>query len=143
MTGSCESFPLHWEQIEAWVEAHRDDLPTNLAELSRYPMAFRRVIVNSVPREIRAAWWGEHLQAILSTEEELSAEQRVCIQEHILALPGIFGVGIGEKPAQDGGTDDRMTTLFTPELQGRIFQTLGPPEPPGGLPLPPDALQFV
>ena len=134
---------MDYGQIEAWVEAHRGDLPTNLAELSRYPMAFRRVIVNSVPREVRAAWWGEHLQAVLATEAELSAEQRACIQEHILALPSIFGVGAGDKPAQIGGPDDQMTTLFTAELQGRIFQTLGPPEPPGGLPLPPDALQFV
>ena len=42
------------EDIVAWVEAHRDTLPTTLAELSAFPVPFRKVIVNSVsPRRER------------------------------------------------------------------------------------------
>ena len=33
-----------------------------------------------------------------------------------------------------------MRTMLTPTQASRMFGTLGPPEPPEGLPIPPDAL---
>ena len=143
MTGSWGGVPMEYEQIKAWVDAHRADLPSNLAELSRYPMAFRRVIHGAVPNEVRAAWWVEHMQAVLASDTELSTEQRKFIQEHIVALPSIFGVGMGDKPPLVESLKEQMDKLFSPELRGQVFGALGPLEPPGGLPLPPDAPQFT
>ena len=45
---SCGWFPLSYDEIVAWIEQHRDALPTTLDELSALPVAFRRVIVNHV-----------------------------------------------------------------------------------------------
>jgi hypothetical protein len=46
---SCGRFPLPYDEIVAWVDDHRATLPTTLAELSAYPVAFRRVIVETIP----------------------------------------------------------------------------------------------
>ena len=53
MSGSCGWFPLSHAEIDAWVERHRDELPTSLEELSRLPVPFRKAIVNAVSSERR------------------------------------------------------------------------------------------
>ena len=58
MSGSCGWFPLPYDEIVAWVKGHDDELPRTLAELSTFPVAFRRVIVNYVSHERRTMFWG-------------------------------------------------------------------------------------
>ena len=76
MGGSCGWFPMRREEIEAWVSAHQHELPRTLAELSAFPIAFRKVIVNSAAVEQRIAFWREHLQSFIGATSRLTEERR-------------------------------------------------------------------
>ena len=138
--GSCGWFPLRPDEIEAWVARHRDDLPTNLAELSRLPIPFRKAIVHAVAPEVRVALWREHLATFLAADAELTDEQRGLVREAIDEMPTIVGVAPAAGQARARALQERLRAHFTREEGARIFGTLGPPEPPEGLPIPADAL---
>ena len=136
MSGSCGWFPLPYDEILAWVEQHRDSLPSTLAELSAYPMAFRSVIVNYVPHEQRARFWQDHLRTFLDGDAGLSAEQRAFVEELIDLFPEIFAHPLPDVQARMRPVEQRMATLFTRAQARAMFGTCGPPEPPEGLPIP-------
>jgi hypothetical protein len=135
--GSCGWFPLPYDEIVAWVEAHRDSLPTTLDELSTFPVAFRRVIVNSVSPEQRTRFWEEHLRTFLEPEAELTTAQRAFVAEAIPALTGIFQSPQLEAQAKMRPIEQRAIELLSRPQCAAIFGMVGPPEPPEGLPLPP------
>jgi hypothetical protein len=137
MPGSCGWFPLPHDEIVAWVETHADELPQTLTELSTFPMAFRRVIVNFVSPERRTRFWQEHLRTFLGAHSTLSAEQRAFVAETIERLPDIFESPRPEGQAQMHRLEDRMRVLFAREQAAAMFAMVGAPEPPEGLPLPP------
>src|SRR4051812_3875270 len=87
---SCGWFPLGNDEIMAWVEAHRDQLPTTLAELATYPVAFRRVIINCVSVETRTQLWQEHLRSFLAPSAGLTPEQATFIEE--TAIPSTIDI---------------------------------------------------
>jgi len=134
---SCGWFPLRHDEILAWVEEHRDGLPTTLAELSIFPVPFRRVIVNYVGHEQRTKFWQEHLRTFLELSAGLTADQRVFVEETILLLPGIFASPVEEAQGKMRPLEERMKQLFERPQCAAMFGMVGPPEPPEGLPLPP------
>jgi hypothetical protein len=136
---SCDSFPMRRDEIEAWCDAHSNELPSGLAELSRYPMAFRRVIINRVPGATRAAMWSDHFRAVLESEPELSAEQRLFLADLISRAPALFAGTVQDAQPRLAEVFGRIPQLFTPVLAQHLFTSIGMPEPPGGLPLPADA----
>lgn len=137
MSGSCGWFPLPYDEIVAWVDSHADDLPRTLAELSTFPTAFRRVIVNRVSPERRTMFWQDHLRTFLQPESGLNAEQRAFVEEAIEQFPDIFASPLTEAQAKMRPLEDRMRLLFAREQAAAMFAMVGPPEPPEGLPLPP------
>jgi hypothetical protein len=137
--GACGWFPLRPQQIKAWVDAHEHDLPTTLAELSKLPIPFRSVIVNSVSPERRTAFWRDHLQSFLAEEASLSVAQRELVTDAIAELPAIFGGTRIEGQAHMRALEERMRELLSREQAAAMFGRVGPPEPPEGLPIPPDA----
>jgi hypothetical protein len=144
MPDACGWFPLTREQIQAWVERHSHELPQTLSEISRFPMPFRKAIVAAVAPEIRAALWKAHMESFLTPPSELTEPQRELVRDAMVELPVILtrldvaGQRAGERELQ--ALQGRARDLMVPEQIMRIFGTLGPPEPPEGLPLPPDAL---
>ena len=140
MSGSCGWFPLGPEDIQAWVRRHADDLPQTLPELSRLPIPFRKAVVAAVTPEVRRALWRAHVESFLADEAGLREPQRAMILDALAAFPAIFGADQAAAEGQMRALEARMRELFTREEAGRIFATLGPPEPPGGLPMPADAL---
>ena len=125
------------DEILAWVERHRHELPITLAELARLPMPFRVIIVNAVEPERRTQFWTEHLQSFLGSDSRLSAAQQAFISATIPELPQLLGA-----PAPSAVLSEweaRAATVFTRAEAARLFGMIGPPEPPEGLPLPPDA----
>ena len=135
---NCGWFPMSYEQILAWVERHRADLPTNLEELSRLPMRFRTVIVNNVDPAQRTRFWTEHLQSFVGPASQLNAEQQEFVVSSISELPQILGSGPAPNPVVIEW-ESRLSRVFSRQEAGKIFAMVGPPEPPEGLPLPPDA----
>jgi hypothetical protein len=130
-------FPLRHDEILEWVEAHREALPTNVAELAMLPVAFRRVIVNFVPHEQRTRFWREHLESFLGPESALTAEQRTFVEGTISALPDVFGNALPEAQKRIRSMEEGMRGLFTRQEAAAMFGMVGPPEPEGGCPLPP------
>ena len=128
-------------EIAAWVEEHRDELPANLAELSQYPMPFRKVIVNALAPEQRIELWRAHLLTHLEPTSDLSPTQQQLVRDAIEELPALFGGTLEAGQARALALEGRVREHFTPQEALRVFGTLGPPEPSGGLPLPPDAYQ--
>jgi hypothetical protein len=122
------------------VRAHEHELPTTLAELSRYPIPFRKAIVDVVGPERRGAFWREHLATFLTPDAGLTPPQRALVEDAIVELPAIFAVPRADGETRARALEDRMRTTITREQAHRIFGTLGPLEPPGGLSIPPDAL---
>jgi hypothetical protein len=134
---SCGWFPLSHDEIVAWVDSHRDQLPGTLAELSAFPIAFRRVIVNQVSAEKRTIFWQDHLRSFLGPDSTLSTEQRSFIEEVIDLLPHIFAGSIGEAQARMKPLEERTRVLFQREQAFAMFGMVGPHEPEGVLSLPP------
>ena len=130
---------MHYEEIVKWVDTHRDSLPQDLTELSTYPMPFRRVIVNKVPAEVRAAMWCDHLSSFLGPGSGLSSDDQAYLRELIVDVPAAV-VGPAETARERFvAFSMRCKGQFAPALAMRLFETIGPLEPPGGLPLPADA----
>ena len=139
MSGSCGWFPMKHEDIVAWVEAHRDTLPTTLAELSAFPVPFRKVIVNSVSPEARTSFWREHLTSFIGPDSALTPDQQALVRDAIAELPLLFTGARAEFEARATALENRMRELLTRQQAGLMFGMVGPPEPPEGLPLPLDA----
>ena len=139
MSGSCGWFPMKHEDIVAWVEAHRDTLPTTLAELSAFPIPFRKVIVNYVSPEARTAFWHEHLTSFIGPDSALTPDQQALVRDAIDDLPFMFNARREEFEARAKALENRMRDLFSQRQAAEMFGMVGPPEPPEGLPLPVDA----
>jgi len=137
MGGSCGWFPLSHKEIVEWVEAHADALPRTLAELSAYPIPFRRVIVNRVSNERRTAFWCDHLRTFLGADSTLDDRQRAFVEEIVGRLPSIFSKPLAELQTDLKALESRMPDLISREQAHAMFGVCGPPEPPEGLPLPP------
>src|SRR5690349_4603033 len=99
-------------------------------------MAYRRVIIGVVPAPIRVRMWQEHLESFLGASSPLGPEQQAFVRECRDAVHRILTEPIDREALHAWG--DRGRRILGPEHALRILATLGPPEPPGGLPLPPD-----
>ena len=137
MSGSCDWFPMRREDIRAWVVAHKDELPTTLAGLAVYPIPFRKVILSFVSHDQRIALWREHLATFDAGGSALSADQKAFVAESSAQLPALLSAPAPNPTIVDW--EAKMARLFSREEAARIFGNVGPPEPPGGLPLPPGA----
>jgi hypothetical protein len=139
MPGSCGWFPLSHAEVEGWVARHRDHLPTTLEELSLLPIPFRKVIVRAVSPGVRVAMWRTHLATFLGPEHQWTATQRAVLEEAIAAMPALVGDEPEGGQARVRAIEERLRRVFTPSEGSAMFATLGPSEPPGGLPIPADA----
>jgi hypothetical protein len=136
MGANCGWFPMDHDEILAWIEAHKESLPKTLAELSAFPIPFRKAIVAFVPPETRLRFWREHLESFIASGA-LTADQHAFVQETSEQLSTLLAAP-GPNPRLIAW-EARATKLFSRPEAASIFGNVGPPEPPDGLPLPPDA----
>jgi len=130
---------MSWDQIRAWIDKHPESLPTSLADLCKYPVMFRRVMVNMVAPEVRERLWREHLESFLNASSGLNAEQQAFVSSAIPELSTIFAAGVAPNPTMTD-FESRLSKVFSRKEALLIFWMVGAPEPPEGIPLPPDAL---
>src|SRR5687768_6633426 len=90
MGGQCSWFPVRLDEIRAWVEAQRHELPQTLPELSRFPIPFRKAIVHVLPSEVRVALWRDHLVSFVGAGSALTADQQALVWDAIAELPVVF-----------------------------------------------------
>ena len=122
--------------ILAWVNAHRDRLPQTLAELATYPMAYRRMIIGVLPVDVRVRMWQEHLSSFLDPASPLTPEQQAFVRECREAMPTLLTQPLDRRALDLMG--HRGQRVLGAEYAERVLATLGPSEPPEGLPVPPD-----
>jgi hypothetical protein len=134
----CGWFPMSREEIRAWVDRHRDDLPATLEELSRFPMPFRSAIVHAVEPERRQRFWTEHLQSFLAPQSSLSDRQQRFVAATMAELPQLLGAAAPNPTMSDW--EKRAAEVFSRAETSELFGMIGPPEPAGGLPLPADSV---
>ena len=122
-----------WDSIHAWVQAHRDALPTTLTALARYPLAYRAAIQAAVAPDVRLSLWREHFESFLTPASTLTAPQQAFVRTTLLELPKLFASD--RLSAQDRAREleSRLAGVFTREEAARVFAQLGPDEPPGGI----------
>ena len=58
-----------------------DALPQTLAELARYPIAYRRAIDGKLAPSVREAMWREHLEDFLGAETTLTPVQQAVVRD--------------------------------------------------------------
>jgi len=125
-------------QIREWLARHPEALPRTLSDLVPFPMEFRRVMVGEVARETRVRLWREHLESFLRADSPLTAAQRQVVSDTIPNLHALFAAPAPNPTALEW--EQKIATAFTRQEAAHVFASLGPPEPPEGIPLPPDAL---
>lgn len=135
---SCGWSPLSNQQIRAWLDRHPEALPRRLADLVAYPVSFRRVMVNAVSPEVRVALWREHLESFLVADSPLNVPQKEFVAATIPRLSELFAAPAPNPVIVEW--ERTMADVFPRQDAARVFTSLGPPEPPEGLPLPPDAI---
>lgn len=135
---SCGWFPMSQQQIRDWLDRHPEALPQTLDELARFPVAFRRVMINAVAPEVRVRLWREHLETFLRPESVLNEPQRQLIAASIARLPDLLAAPAPNPVIIE--LERQIATVFSRPEAARVFALIGPPEPAEGLPLPPDAL---
>jgi hypothetical protein len=86
----CGWFPMKPNDIRDWIDRHPESLPRTLEDLARFPMAFRRIMVNMVSPEMRLGLWREHLESFLNSQSGLNGDQRALVEATIPELPSLF-----------------------------------------------------
>jgi hypothetical protein len=113
-------------RANAWVAAHRGNLPETLDALSGYPVAYRKAVFLALPSAKKAELWRAQLQAFSQTPG-ITAEQRAFIDRNIEALtPTAYNQHPKTGPLAD--LCKKIAALF-PVEQRSAFSVLGPPDP--------------
>lgn len=123
--GSSAAGPEPPECVEAarWVRAHPGALPTTLAELSTFSLAYRRAIYEALPDQARTALWREHMEGFLHPGGELSDVQRAALREVIVQLPAFTRRNADRALVK--AVEQRVAGTFDKDLRVRVFATLG------------------
>lgn len=111
-----------------WVRGHHGELPSTLAQLSRYSILYRRAIYDVLPPATREAMWREQLEGFLRPGQPFSDAQRAAIRESMAQLPALTGQVRDRATAER--LRDHLKTLFDAPTYKRVFATLGPPPAP-------------
>ena len=135
---SCGWFPLSPKQIGEWLDRHPEALPRCLDDIVRFPVAFRRVMINRVSPEVRVRLWRAHLETFLRPSSPLNQSQQEVVINSISRLPELLAAP-GPNPVLLEW-ERQIAAVFSRPEAALMFGMIGPPEPPEGIPLPADAL---
>lgn len=71
--------------VEAWLDRNREQLPTTYAAVVEKPLAYRRAIYDASPPEVRGRLWLAHFDAFEAGQRLTSAQREVIDQaKHIV-----------------------------------------------------------
>ncbi|AGC46583.1 hypothetical protein MYSTI_05303 [Myxococcus stipitatus DSM 14675] len=114
------------EQIQAWLDANKETLPTTLDDISRYPMEYRRAIQGALSPQQRVALWREHLRRYIASHPQLNARQLAALDLAMATLtPELYTpVDTPELLRAQAA----MRDAFDPKEARLIVSTLGPPD---------------
>jgi len=119
------SAPAFADTVAVWAKANKGAMPTTLTDLSRLPVAYRRVAYAEMTPDQRSRAWVEHLDSYAAQHPGLSREQRAVLAEAraLASNVSMFGPAVDDHKITAIG--DRMKAAFG-EQAGSIVATLGP-----------------
>jgi hypothetical protein len=113
------------KEADAWVDAHRQNLPSSLEALQPFSTEYRARILNALPPEKQAEIWRARLQESLS--RPLTPAQKKLLDEAlVIVTPELYRSGRGfpaswrEQVRKEYSRDEAM----------QIFESLGPTRGP-------------
>ncbi|WP_437337215.1 bacteriocin fulvocin C-related protein [Sorangium sp. So ce394] len=117
------------DAIYEWVTRNADRLPTRYADVTRYPMTYRKAIVSTFDPEAKSSFWKEHFRHYMAAHPELTAEQAAFIQKlGASASADFFSRSPGDAAAEaiiDNLSREGLM-LFDKDSLGQIIAQLGP-----------------
>jgi hypothetical protein len=121
------SAPAFADTVAAWAKANEDAMPTTLTDLSRLPVAYRRVAYAAMTPNQRSRAWVEHLDSYAAQHPGLSREQHAVLAEAraLASKVSTFGPAVDDHKITAIG--DRVKASFG-EQAGSVIATLGPKE---------------
>jgi hypothetical protein len=127
--------PVGCQQIRDWVKSNEDVLPRDYEGISKFPLAYRRVIFGALMPAEKSEMWRTHLETYLATNPDLTTVQRDLIREAVeLVSAGLFATSQQDKrwsrdvrPALSD-LEKRIHEAFSAAQASEIFEQIGPPE---------------
>jgi hypothetical protein len=113
------------EEVAAWIEVMGARLPTTLAAISKYPVAYRRAIYGTLTSAQRVAVWREHLESFLSSHEALSPHKQLFVILVMERLDVLLNPDDRDSKALRE-LQARATEVLGPDLSLRVMANLGP-----------------
>jgi hypothetical protein len=107
------------EDVNAWVEANKNNLPTNYDDLIAYPLVYRKAIYRASPPAVQAQFWREQFQRYRAAHTECSAEQ-AAVLDRALELTHT------DLTAFTKADEQAMIAAFGKDEARALFATLGP-----------------
>jgi len=121
-TGSPQALDVpQCKQADAWVDAHRDNLPSTLEALQPFSAEYRVRIFNALPAERKAEIWHARLQQSLSLP--LTVAQKKLVEE---AIGFVTPERYRKHERFPAGWQEQVRKEFTNDQVVEIFQSLGP-----------------
>jgi hypothetical protein len=114
-----------------WVEANAHALPTTLADISSYPVTYRKAIFASLPPDTRRSLWQEQLRRHIDSHPKLEISKRQFLERLIVTLTQVeFGVrnAGAEPPAALKAACSEAASILTGDEKA-LLSTLGPSLP--------------
>lgn len=109
---------------QEWVSSHQDRLPTTLADLSGFPVSYRRAIFAALPNETKAELWRGQLQEAL--RGKLTVAQRNALTQVVAFVrPNTYRDRV--RPSED--LKALVATAFSAAERDSLFYRLGPERP--------------
>lgn len=132
LAGKAPAFgAVEKQTAQAWVNAHRSNLPQTYDQVVKYSETYRRAIFQALPAKARSALWTEHLKRYRAANPNLTAAQREVLDRaaKVIAKESTFAGRSGDVKARQAQAAEMYKATWT-ALGGteayRAFGVLGP-----------------
>ncbi|XYI03667.1 bacteriocin fulvocin C-related protein [Sorangium sp. So ce1128] len=116
--------------VRNWVAQNAGRLPTEYAELVRYPVAYRRGIFSALDPDAKSSLWKEHFQRYRDERPDLTAAQASFIERLSSSTSAELYKGATDKPAVMKGLQAEASALFDRDSLRLLAAQLGPDDAP-------------
>jgi hypothetical protein len=132
LTGKAPAFGSQSRsELDTWLTANKNNLPTRYSEVVKYPMAYRRAIFVASSPETKRGLWADHLKSCRALHPALGAKQAevVSLATALVGDRSLFA-GTGEPAAAMDGRLEALKSAaaeaFGIDEARSLIATLGP-----------------
>lgn len=118
------------DEVQAWIEANRDQLPHRFDDVVSHSMPYRLAICAELPPRERGQLWLEHLARYRTSHTDLTGPQ-LRVLDHAEDVVGRESTFAHTRTTSDPELDqlkDAAIAAFGRDEARNLIATLGPPE---------------